>query len=555
MERWILLGLLILALIAGVAFFARIWIGITHPVPQIGGVYREGALASPRTINPIFAVRDIDRDLSRLIFSGLILYNPQGIPEPNLAEHYEINPDGKIYTVTLRENLLWHDGHPLEADDVVFTILLIQNALYKSPLRPNWQGVKVEEIDRRTIRFTLRSPYAPFIENLTVGIIPKHLWEGVTPEQVPLHELGLQPIGSGPYVFSKIAHTNDGSLAAYFLKRNPLYYREGPYIRTIEFAFFANEDELLNEWHRGRIDGFGPASSAMLSTIESYGAVAHAIQMPRVFGLFFNQKKAAPLADHTVREAIVRAIDKNRLANEGALGGGIPLNFPLPFFDNEDKSVDDSTELFNPQASRTLLEQAGWKDMDNDGVREKTTRQSGKNITMRLEFTLTTSDWPELLRSAELLRTMLAEIGIAIIIEKKTFAELESAYIRPRNFQILLFGQVYGYEPDPFAFWHSSQSRDPGLNVAQYANTKADTLLEDARVTNDHALRREKLSNFAKILDNDIPAIALFSQLYLYVMPQNMKGAEFQKISLPADRFNNTPQWYLQTKRALGAAE
>lgn len=549
MERWILLGLLLIAIGAGAAFFTRVWLGFTHPVAQVGGVYREGALTQPRTINPIFAVRDIDRDLSRLIFSGLISYTPQGTPETDLAEHYEISPDGKVYTVTLRENLMWHDGHPLEADDVVFTVLLVQNALYKSPLRPNWQGVKVEEIDRRTLRFTLRSPYAPFIENLTIGIIPKHLWEGVTPEQIPLHQLGLEPVGSGPYMFSEIAHANDGSLESYTLTRNPLSHREGPYIRRIEFVFFATEDALLNEWQRGRIDGFGPASQATLSTLESYNAAAHALRMPRVFGLFFNQKKAVPLADHAVREAIARAIDKTRLAREATLGGGVPLDSPLPLFDNEEVPTESPLYPFDSEKSRILLEAAGWKDADNDGVREKTVRQAGKNVTTRLAFTLTTSDWPELLRSAELLRIMLGEIGIAITVEKKTFVELESAHIRPRNFEILLFGQVYGYEPDPFAFWHSSQSRDPGLNITHYINAKSDRLLEEARTTNDAALRREKLADFAKILDTNMPAIALFSQLYLYVIPNTIQGAEFEKISLPADRFNHVHRWYLKTKR------
>lgn len=551
MERWILLGLVVVAIGTGVAFFTRVWIGFTHPVAQVGGIYREGSLTQPRTINPIFAVRDIDRDLSRLIFSGLISYTPQGTPETDLAEHYDISADGKVYTVTLRENLMWHDGYPLEADDVVFTVLLAQNVLYKSPLRPNWQGVKVEEVDRRTLRFTLRSPYAPFIENLTIGIIPKHLWEGVTPEQIPLHQLGLEPVGSGPYMFSEIMHTNNGSLKSYTLKRNPLYHHEGPYIRRIEFTFFATEDALLNEWRKNRIHGFGPASQATLSTLESHNAAAHALHMPRIFGLFFNQKKAVPLADHAVREAIARAIDKTRLAREATLGGGVPLNSPLPLFDDEETSTDSPLYPFNPQESRALLEAAGWNDVDNDGVREKTVRQAGKNVTTRLAFTLTTSDWPELLRSAELLRAMLGEIGIAITVEKKTFAELESTHIRPRNFEILLFGQVYGYEPDPFAFWHSSQSRDPGLNITQYTDAKSDRLLEEARTTNDAALRREKLADFAKILDTNMPAITLFSQLYLYVIPHTIQGAEFEKISLPADRFNHVHQWYLETKRVF----
>lgn len=548
-EKKIILALFLATVISGTIFFSRIYVRFTVPIAKIGASYTEGVIGDPHTVNPLFASRDTDRSLARLIFSSLLTYDANGMIQKDLAESYEMSLDGKTYTVRLKKNAVWHDGKPLTAEDVFFTIKLTQNPLYKSPLRANWQGVQVETIDQHTIRFSLRIPYAPFIENLTIGIIPKHLWESITSEQLPLHELSIKPIGSGPYQFYDLQQNADGSISSYTLVRNKTYYREGPYLKTMTFIFFQNEDEVMAAWRKGTIDGFGPASAKHIPDLETKNASVYSIRMPRLFGIFFNDQKAPALQEKAVREAIARAIDKSRIAELGASGGAAPIDDPLPanFGDGEHR---EPLFAYDPETSRQILENAGWKDTDGDGVREKTIKkQRGKETKLTLRFILTTSDWADLLRSAELIKTMLKEIGIEIIIEKQTFTDLESSIIRPRNFQMLLFGQVYGFEADPFAFWHSSQIKDPGLNIALYANSKVDHLLETARTTEDPKLRREKYKEFSTLLSNDIPAVFLFSQLYLYLLPADLKGTHFEQISLPADRFNEVTQWYRATKR------
>jgi len=583
--------LLGIAILTGGGLVMRTYIRFTHPVPGVGGSYTEGMIGSPRVINPLYLSRDADRDIARLVFSGLITYDGAGNVVPDLAERYEISRDDKTYTVFLRKNIQWHDGKPLTADDVVFTINRIQNPQYKSPARANWQGVEIQKIDDATVRFTLRTPYAPFIENLTQGIIPKHLWEHIEPAQAVLHDLNMHPVGSGPYQFSRFKTTAEGAVIWYALTRNPHYYREGPYLQNITFVFFNTEDELIASIHKGEIDGFGPISSNRAKDANPDQGLVFSIATPRIFSIFFNQRATPALADPAVREAIARAIDKNKIARETAGGGAIALNSILPPFQTFQKSAasgaaESAAPEYDPGRARSLLDMTGWRDTDGDGIRDKKIRDGKKKISLAaLHFTLTTGDSPDLSHTAELIKSMLADAGISIDIQKKSFAELETAVIRPRAFEILLFGQVYGYEPDPFAFWHSSQVKDPGLNIALFADKKADRILEDARHTTDHAVRDQKYQDFARIAARALPAVPLYTQLYLYLLPRDMQftplevspdaaselparsqrvglltgftggtgeeGAPFSRMTLPADRFNEINRWYRVTRRAF----
>ncbi len=547
-EKRLFLLLSLVVIISGGIFFSRLFLTLTKPVPQAGKSYIEGLLKEPRTINPLFAAQDADRDIARLVFSGLLSYSGSGELVPDLAERFEVSNDGKSYTLFLRKNALWHDGKPVSAEDVLFTIRTIQNPSYKSVLRANWQGVSTEKLDAHTIRFTLRTPYAPFVENLTTGILPKHLWENIGPEQALLHELNLKPVGSGPYAFDRIRQEKDGSIAWFMLKRNSKYFREGPYLKKITFVFFKTEDELAVAWNKGLIEGFGPVSAARISEFGSSQSSVHAIQMSRIFGLFFNEKRTPLLADKKIRQAIAHALDREEIIKKAAPGGATPANAPLPFLG---VTADTIVYPYNQTKARQLLEEAGWKDTDGDGIRDKRTRQKGKETVTPLRLVLTTSDWPDLIRAAETIKSALREVGVELSIQSRPFSDLETETLRPRNFEMLLFGQVYGFEPDPFAFWHSSQIKDPGFNIALFANKKADQILEEVRRTSDHATRIKKYGEFSRIFAEDLPALFLYSQLYIYLLPDDIQGVNITKIALPSDRFNEIHKWYRETKRVL----
>lgn len=551
-EKSLLLSLLIVAFSSGAFLATRLYLQFTIPVPSASGVYSEGILGEPRAINPIFASRDSERDISRLMYSGLLVYDGKGNIAGDLAEKYEVSEDGKTYTVILRDGMRWHDNALLTADDVAFTVHTIQNAQYKSPLRPNWQGVTVEVIDPRTMRFILRVSYAPFIENLTIGILPKHLWGKIPPEQALLHELNLKPVGSGPYKFSDLRQEKDGTISQYRVTANLQYYREGPYLEEITFIFFHSEDDMIAAARTGRIDGYGPVSEKLASNINKSTSQIENIEMPRIFGLFFNDQKHSALEDQAVREALSYLLNREEIAKSVTSGHAIPFGYPLPgFLRLHKKNVPDNA--YNVEHAKEILDKAYWTDDDHNGIRERISRspKTKQLETRELKFILSTSDWPDLVKAAETIKNELHPLGIEITIEPHPFSKLEPEIIRPRNFEMLLFGQVYGFEPDPFPFWHSSQIKDPGLNIASYANKKADKALEEARKTSDLETRKELYRQFEDEVMQDYPAIFLYSQTFLYLLPQNLQGVTLEKISLPSDRFNEINRWYRKTKRVF----
>ena len=209
-EKIIFSVFFIVFLTSFILLFTNLYFQKTKVVPARGGTYIEGVIGQPRYINPVYANSDIDRDLIQLVFSGLMKYNKNLEIVPDLVQSYEISPDKKIYTFYLKENLTWQDKESLTAEDVIYTIKLIQDSAYNSPLRKNWVGVKVEKLGELTVQFTLQQPYASFLENCTVKILPKHIWQDIDPENFGLEIYNLKPIGSGPYKVKEIKQNNHG---------------------------------------------------------------------------------------------------------------------------------------------------------------------------------------------------------------------------------------------------------------------------------------------------------------------------------------------------------
>ncbi len=525
-------------------------IRFTVPVPDTGGTLREGAIQEPRFINPVYASTDTDRDISNLVFSKLIRYDTNGTPEMDLAESVEVSDDGKEYTVILRDDVLWHDGEIFSAADVVFTIHLIQDQAYKSPLRANWQGVTIEELDEKTLRFVLRQPYAPFLENLAIGILPEHLWKKIPRESAILSDLNLKPIGTGPYQFKKFSHLDDGTITSIVLTRNEHYHLEGPYLDEIQFSFHPDEEHLETAYRQNDIDSFVILSKKTADNISELDAHTYPLKLPKLFAVFLNANTQPALGRSKVRQALASAIDREALIGKTLASGGVVVNSAIPpgTFGHNDAIPPIA---FDPEGARALLAQDGWKLNESNGLLERTEGSGAKKTVQKLELHLMTSDAEDLAQAADLIADMWRAIGAKVEVKKLEVNDLESNIIRPRNYELLLFGEVFGHDPDPFAFWHTSQLKDPGLNIALYANTKVDTLLEEARRTRDPETREAKYREFQKIVANDVAAIFLYSPTHYYAVRKSIQGIEIGSLTLTDERFNKVNQWYEKTRRAF----
>ncbi len=336
-------------------------------VPKKGGVYIEGVVGYPRFINPAYLESDVDKALVELIFSGLMKYDKDLGIIPDLAESYQVEEDGRVYRVFLRENLFWQNGEPITSEDVVFTIKKIQNPEYKSHFRPNWIGVEVREINEKEIEFRLRRPYSSFIENLTIKIMPKSIWRDVSPQRFFSDIHHLQAIGSGPYKIKEKSFTNEEKIKSITLERNPYYHKREPFIDQIKFLFFENEYALLDSVNRGRVDG--ASLSSFVKTKSNF--TVKKFQFPRYFAVFFNLESSEQLQNPEIRKALNYATNKNAIV-EGALKTKTEeqiVNSPiLPNI----YGIDSPSLIydFNKEKAEEILDKEGFELREN-GFREK----------------------------------------------------------------------------------------------------------------------------------------------------------------------------------------
>ncbi len=517
------------------------YLALTKPVADYGGQYIEGVVAQPRYINPILSqTSDADADLVELLYAGLFRYGATGQIEKSIANDYQVSEDGRTYTVFLRPNVRFHDGEELSADDVVFTVRAIQDPAYKSPLRANWQGVEVSATDRFTVVFSLRKPYFGFVENLTVGILPKHIWENIAPDNFTLADYNLaQPIGSGPYLFDGLDKDAQGNILSFHLRSNREYFSGPPYIDRVTLRFYPDEPSLLTAYDRQEVLGIHSVSHEHVAEVAAKkGTHLYEFPLPRLFAVFLNTNKSAPLAYDEVREALSLSTDRAAIIGEVLLGRGQVASGPLlPFVQGYAES-DGAT--FDIDRANTILDEKGWA-RGNDGIRSK-------NGTV-LSFDLTVPDWPELMRTADLLKEGWTRIGAAAEVKVLSQADLQQNVIRPREYQALVFGQGSMLNPDPYSFWHSSQKNDPGLNLAFYENREVDTLIADARETIDPGQRFEAYQKFQAIVAGEHPAIFLYSPSYLYAVSDIVQGIAIHPINFPSVRLADIASWYIETKR------
>jgi peptide/nickel transport system substrate-binding protein len=517
-------------------------------VPAHGGSLTEGLIGSSRFINPLLELSDADRDLTYLVYSGLMRATAEGDLIPDLAESYTISDDGLTYTFKLKNNIYFQDGQKVTADDIEYTVKMTQDINLRSPKRNNWIGVTVEKISESEIAFQLKQPYSPFLENTTLGILPKHIWGNATADEFPFSSYNTEPVGSGPYQVSNIKRNGSGIPTSYELKSFKKYALGEPFITNLKLNFYANEKNLSNAYSSGQIDSTSsltPQNSNILK--NKTDGIAEEISLPRIFGVFFNQNQNKIFLNKEVRQALDMTADKDRIVSEALGGYAEKIDGPLPngiLPDNQDPSVVYNRDEAIKQA-QAILTKAGWKYNDVDKVLEK---KISKKETQKLSFSVSTSNTTDLKQVAEILREDWTLLGAQVDIQTFDPSDLNQNVIGQRKYDALLFGETINRSLDLFAFWHSSQ-RNTGYNVALYTNSKADKLLEDARQISDKATRLKKYALFESEITNDIPAVFLYSPEFIYILPPKIQGFKSGLINNHSERFEEIYNWYIETDK------
>jgi peptide/nickel transport system substrate-binding protein len=544
----------ILTVVALISALALAW-GVNRAflisIPAHGGRLAEGVVGLPRSINPVLAFTDVDLDLSNLVFSGLMKYEG-GKLVPDLAQKYTVSDDGLTYDFILKPELRFHDGVPLTADDVEFTVQKVQDSIIKSPRRADWANIVTKVVSPTEIQFILKQPYAPFLSNTTLGIIPKHIWSKISPDQFIYSQYNVEPIGSGPYQLKSIQRDSGGIPIDYAFGSFSRYHNGEPYIADLLIYFYPNEKTLIEAYGKGVIESMARISANEAVKIASTTPQAKVLHtpLPRIFGIFFNQNQAPIFLQKEVRQALNAATDKDEIIQKVLSGYGIPGDGPVPAeasgplgnFVKGLRGAATSSDYISK--AQDILNKAGWV-MNANGVMEK--RDKKGTTVQTLEFSIATADAPDLKLAADLIKSQWEKIGAKVTIKVFDYGDLYQNIIATRKYDALLFGESIGKDLDLYAFWHSSQRNSPGLNVAMYVNSKADKLLDDARVASDPATRDGLYDQFEKIIQDEVPAVFLYSPEFIYVVPEKSQGMKLEYITSPSDRFYGINKWYITT--------
>lgn len=513
-------------------------------VPDHGGELSEGIIGSPRFVNPLLAMSDADKDLVSLTYSGLMKISPKGEIIPDIAESYTISPDGLTYSFTIKKNAVFHDGKPITADDVLFTILKAQDPILKSPKRSSWDGITVTKISDTEISFSLKQPYGPFLENTTLGILPKHIWKDATTDQFSFSQYNISPIGSGPYKVASVNRNGAGIPIGYSLESFHNYISGEPFISNLTIKFYPDETTLLSAYKKGDIESGYGFSAETVDTLKKEGARIEQSTLPRMFAVFFNQNQSPVFANLEVRRALDTVLNKNLIVSQVLHGFGTSIDGPIPQKTPE-TSFDTRNEDQRIQEASSILSKAGWSKATSTNLWTK----KDKKGSQTLSFSVATGDTPELKAAAQMIVNEWISLGAKVDLQIYETGDLNQNIIRPRKYDALFFGEIIGRNLDFYPFWHSSQRNDPGLNIALYVNTKVDKLLEDARATSDESARTAKYDQFAAILQNDQPVVFVYSPNFLYILPQKVQGLEIGQLTTPGERFANVASWYTDTNR------
>jgi peptide/nickel transport system substrate-binding protein len=532
-EKVLFAAILFLTLVGFLLVIERASNAFAVRIPIEGGILQEGVVGFPTNVNPIFASSNADHDLVALVYSGLMRVGGAGELALGLAQSYSISEDRKEYTFTLRDDIFFHDGTPITARDVVFTIETIQNPAMGSVLFNSFNGVTVAEQDFRTVVFTLDEPYVGFLATLTVGIVPKHIWQNVQLGSLAFIELSSFPIGSGPFRVVGVERSESlGVPVRYSLVAFERYGGGRAHIDAIEFHFYPSEEDLISALWRREVQSAPFVSPTALGGSDREKNIMNA-PMLRVFGIYFNQDEAPILANRSIRSVINGAIDRTSLVENIFSRYAVPTTVPF-------LSLQESNpEQVDKEALLEMLQEAGWEETTEGGVREK----DGE----RLAFTIRTVNSDDLIRTAEFIQRALRPLGFDVKVETFDVNSLNQNVIRQRDYEALLFGQAYGRFIDFYPFWHSSNRNDPGLNIARYVSSGMDKVLVALRREADPRERARLTRAFVEELEREVPAVFLYVPRFTYVTDARTHNIRIPSIERSSDRFANVEDWFVYT--------
>ncbi len=525
------------------------------PEPVKGGIYTEALVGSLVRLNPLLSFSNApDRDVNRLVFSGLIRFDGKGIAQVDLAENMGVSMDGTLYNFTLRKNAIWHDGEPVTADDVVFTVDLLREggAAVPADLQEFWQNVECVKLSDDSLQFRLPEPFAPFPDYLAFGILPKHLLDGLNLEAMIDSPFNLAPVGTGPYRFDSLIVEN-GAIQGVSLVANEKYYGSRPYIDQIVFRYYPDSASALQAYQNNQVQGIGTITQDVLKAALAEPELGiYTARQPQLSMVMFNLKNQdVPFFQEVkVRKALLKGLNRQWIVDRVLQGQAVVADGPIlpgtwAYYD------ELKGETYDGDAARSLLKEAGYILASEGDV----VRKNDKGVS--LSFTLLHPDDEAHTRTAEFIRSSWAKLGVLVQLEPVPYDSLVRDYLEQRTYQAALVDLNLSRtpDPDPYPFWDQAQAVG-GQNYTQWESRIASDYLEQARVSANILDRARLYRSFQTIFVREYPALPLYYPMYTYAVDRNVQGVRAGPLFDTSDRFANAGEWYLeseQTKQNVNA--
>jgi peptide/nickel transport system substrate-binding protein len=547
--RWQFVILLLTGLVVGVLLISQqpsVTTQSTTSTPTKGGIYTEALVGSLKRLNPFLdQYNPVDNDVDHLLYSSLIRFDSRGLPEGDLVESWGISKDGTQYNFSLRPNLTWHDGQAVTADDILFTVDLLKSTASYIPddTRAFWKDIQVVRLSDTLVQFRLPEPFAPFLDYLTFGILPKHLLSSTSPDQLTDSPFNLKPVGSGPYRFDHLLVENN-QIVGVVLTAYSNYYRSKPFIDQVVFRYYPDSESAFSAYQAGEVQGLGSVSQETLpDVLADPNLMLYTGRLPRITMVYLNlNNQDVPFfSDPILRRALLQGVNRKWIIDNVLNGQAIQANGPIlpgnwAYYDGLEQLPFDLESAQKSLAEVGYTLKAGTNELDTkDGVTVK--------------FQLIFPDDATHQAIAESIQKSWATLGISVDLQAMPYDQLITDQLDQRVYQAALvdINLSTSPDPDPYPFWDQAQATG-GQNYSQWNDKNASEFLEQARITTDITERTRLYRNFQVIFQKAMPALPLFYPVYTYAIDRQVLGVQMGPMYVPGDRFSTITSWFLSGK-------
>jgi peptide/nickel transport system substrate-binding protein len=495
--------------------------------PAYGDALVVGSIGEPSNLIPILSTDSASSDINGLVYSGLVRYDKNLKLEGDLAESWEVSPDGLQITFHLRRGVKWHDGKPFTSHDVLYTYRVTIDPKTPTAYSEDFKQVKTAEApDPYTFRVTYAKPFAPALSSWGMNILPAHLLEGKDITKSPLTR---SPIGTGPFVFKQWIPGQKVTLESY---RD--YWEGQPYLGRYIYRIIPDSSTMYMELKSGGIDqmGLSPVQYQRQTNTPEFLSRFNKYRYPAFAYTYLGYNLRLPLfQDKRVRQAMTCAINKDEIIQGVLLGMGQKADGPYKPGTWANKP-DIKGPSYNPEKAKALLREAGYV-MGKNGILVK----DGKPFS----FTIMTNQNEQRLKCAQIIQQRLKRVGIDVKVRVMEWASFITNFIDTGRFEAVLLGWTIGQDPDIYDIWHSSKTAPKELNFVRFKNAEVDRLLDEGRGTFDMEKRKTCYHRIQDILADEQPYTFLYVPDALPAVSSRIHGIE----PAPAGIGYNLFKWYV----------